>query len=68
MAADDRSKSSSLLKLLDELYVGGMPGSDPAQQDIDGLKIPPKMPKMPTPEEDDEEERVSPPFNIEGSY
>jgi hypothetical protein len=65
----DRSKSSGLLKLLDELYAGGMPGAAPAQKDLDGLKMPSKkLLTDPLVDEEDEDEKVSPPFNIEGSY
>lgn len=66
--AADKSKGSGLLKLLDELYVGGMPGAAPAQTDIDGMKVPPKkLLKDPLVEEEDDE-AIDVPGNIVGSY
>lgn len=57
----DRTGSSALLKLLDKLYIGGLPSSEaPA---IDETPKPKK--KLPTPE--DEEEMINIPQNIMGS-
>ena len=68
-AADKpKSGSNNLLKLLDELYAGGMPGAAPAQPNIDGLKMPPKKILEELIVEEEEDESVDPPGNIQGSY
>jgi hypothetical protein len=67
-AESDRYKSSGLLKLLDELYVGGMPGAAPAQPPVDGLKMPSKkLLEEPLVDEEDDE-AITAPGNIIGSY
>lgn len=59
----DRAGASSLLQLLDKLYVGGLPSAEP-EQSMDQMPKPPK--KLPTPEE--EAERIDEPQNIMGSF
>lgn len=56
----DRAGASSLLKLLDKLYIGGLPQTE----SMDETPKPPK--KLPTLE--DEEERIDEPSNIMGSF
>jgi len=57
----DRTGSSALLKLLDKLYIGGLPSSEaPA---IDEMPKPKK--KLPSLEEEDE--KIDIPSNIMGS-
>ncbi len=67
--APNRQGSSSLLKLLDELYVGGLPSAAP-QPGIDQTKMPSKSLLAPKAleEDDEEDESVSPPVNVLGSY
>lgn len=56
----DRAGASSLLKLLDKLYIGGLPQAE----SMDETPKPPK--KLPTLE--DEEEKIDEPSNIMGSF
>ena len=63
--------STSLLKLLDEMYVGGLPSAKP-ERGMDQMKIPgrsalpPK--KIRLPEDEEEDESVLPPKNIMGQF
>jgi hypothetical protein len=57
----DRAGASSLLQLLDKLYVGGLPSAEP-EATMDQMPKPPK--KLPVFEE---EEAVNVPQNIMGS-
>lgn len=67
--AADKPKGNSLLKLLDELYAGGMPGAAPAQPSIDEFKMPSKkLLQEPMIDEEEEDESVDPPAKIIGSY
>jgi hypothetical protein len=59
----ERAGASSLLQLLDKLYVGGLPSAEP-EAPMDQMPKPKK--KLPTPEE--LEERIDEPSNIMGSW
>lgn len=63
------AENNSLLKLLDDLYIGGMPGLSPAPKDIDAMKMPAKkILNAPLVEEEEDDESIDIPNNITGSY